>query len=483
MPISYKDLQRYSVTKSDIQNINADKVFPKKLSYLALVLSFIVIISQIFIISTNISDSEKMSSIEIPVLEMSAINIRLNGSIYHSFEMLVNSNQNQKVYLEKIQTYRHALLFNLNSFDSLIEKLGFTIKLAPSRIILSSLENEVLKLLEQNKIKEAQSILSSSKFQNLFSSFSEKSQDITEKLTIKREKSIKDKHSKLILMAIATEILFIFIVLLWAKIYAGYNTNVNTRKELENDLEEQRVMSFNTAKLVSLGEMSAGIAHEINNPLTIITGSATRLRAKLKKLEIDDPVVSKHITTINETIFRIANIVKSMRTISRDGTNDEFSKIQVSELYNDSLVLLSEKRRNANVVINISETDESYCIMGRATELSQVIINIIENGIDALESCEIDLRQILLSSELNGAKVVLKITDNGPGIPKNIIDKIFDPFFTTKDVGKGTGLGLSLSKKLVESQNGEIYIEQSKGQTSFLLVFDRILEDNLKKVG
>ena len=466
-----------------MQNINADKVFPKKLSYLALVLSFIVIISQIFIISKNISDAEKMSSIEIPVLEMSAINIRLNGSIYHSFEMLVNSNKNQKVYLEKIQTYRDALMFNLNSFDSFIEKLGFTIKLASSRIILSTLENEVLKLLEQNKIKEAQSILVSSEFQNLFFSFSEKSQDITEKLTIKREKSIKDKHSKLIIMVIATAILFVFIVLLWAKIYAGYNTNVNTRKELENDLEEQRVMSFNTAKLVSLGEMSAGIAHEINNPLTIITGSAIRLRAKLKKLEIDDPMVSKHIATINETIFRIASIVKSMRTISRDGTNDEFSKIQVSELYNDSLVLLSEKMRNADVVINISETDEPYCIMGRATELSQVIINIIGNGIDALENYEIDSRQILLSSELKGAKVVLKITDNGPGIPKNIIDKIFDPFYTTKDVGKGTGLGLSLSKKLVESHSGEIYIEQSKGKTSFVLVFDSVLENNLKKVG
>lgn len=460
---------------ADKSNLNSFQVFPKKLSYLALVLSFSIILSQLFIIAHNISDFEKISNTEIPLLEMSATNLRLNGNIYFNIEKLLNSEiYKRKSQIKYIETFHNAISTNLAQLELVIHDLGIETELLKNRQILIDKELEVIQLVKDNKLVQAKKTFYEKEYQNRFKVFSKSSKEIAEKLTINRQRSIDSKRKSLVGMGIIIALSFILITIMWVRIYIGYNKNIQSRIELEVDLEEQRTLSFHSAKLASLGEMAAGIAHEINNPLTIITGSASRLKSILKKQNIDNPDINKHVTKINETIFRIASIVKSMRSISRDGSNDKLTEVSINDLFEDSLVLLSEKIKDAEVKLIVEVSPEAAFIYGRASELSQVMINLIGNSVDALLENPKENRTIKLIAINDDSRTLIKVIDNGPGIPAGISDKVFDPFYTTKDVGKGTGLGLSLSKKLIESNNGSIILDQRNKQVAFVLAFEKI---------
>lgn len=465
--------------------IKAFQVFPKKTSYLALVLSFSIILSQFFIIFKNIKDFEKLSNIEIPLIEMSATNIRLNELIYHNIEKLLIINQKTDLtIINLIKTYQSGLEFNFKELNQIGKSVGIEDISINTRNELTKIEKKIIYNLQKNNFSEARKDFYSDNYQEAFFNFAESSKVIAEKLFLHREMELNRKKSSLMALGLAVTASFILVIGLWIRIYIGYNKNIQSRIELEMDLEEQRSLAFHSAKLASLGEMSAGIAHEINNPLTIITGSATRLRSILKKSNINNPEIIKYVDKINETIFRIASIVKSMRTISRDGADDNLIELNVRELFEDSLVLLSEKIKLSNTKIFINIAHEAQVILGRATEISQVMINLIGNSIDALEEIPEDDRLIELSALIVESDILIRISDSGPGIPLEIKDKVFDPFYTTKEVGKGTGLGLSLSRKLIELNHGKIYIEPSNKGVTFVIKFSRVntQQINSKKV-
>jgi len=460
--------------------IKTFQVFPKKTSYLALVLSFSIILSQFFIILKNISDFEKLSKTEIPLIEMSATNIRLNELIYHNVEKILIINQKtDKSIIELINTYQSALEFNFKELNEIGHTLGIENFTINSREGLDALEKKIIFHLKENDFDSAKKTFYSDSYQEEFFKFSESSKSIAEKLFLHREKALEKKKESLIGLGLVVTLCFVFVIGLWIRIYQGYNRNIQSRLELELDLEEQRSLAFHSAKLASLGEMSAGIAHEINNPLTIITGSATRLRSVLKKSNVSDPEIFKYVDKINETIFRIASIVKSMRTISRDGSDDKLIELSVKDLFEDSLVLLSDKIKLSNTKVTIDISSDADIIQGRATEISQVMINLIGNSIDALEEVDEEHREINLSTVLSLGRVLIRISDSGPGISTTIIDKVFDPFYTTKEVGKGTGLGLSLSKKLIESNHAKIYIEPSHQGVTFVISFEKVQTETL----
>ncbi len=241
-----------------------------------------------------------------------------------------------------------------------------------------------------------------------------------------------------------------------------------------SDLKNAQLQVIQASKLSALGKMATGVAHEINQPLSFINGLLFDIQEDLE----DDHPLDKELTikAINQAlkqVQRITDIIQHMRTFGKDDNASMFM-VSAHQLIQDSLLLISERLRMKNIELILDLADSSPVICGNATQLEQVIINMIQN---AIESFQGEKGQINLMVKLDDEKnnVIIQVQDNGPGIPAQVQNHIFDPFFTTKDVGKGTGLGLSTCHGIIEIHNGTIELKTEAGiGTSFLIHLPRI---------
>lgn len=231
------------------------------------------------------------------------------------------------------------------------------------------------------------------------------------------------------------------------------------------ELDSERFKNFQASRLASLGEMAGAIAHEINNPLTIIYGYSKNLQRSL--LNLEQPELADKSRKILETSERIAKIVKGLRSFSRDGSNDPLQVYSTDKFIEDlSFLCFSRaKEKNINLQFDYNPNDKLYI---NITQLGQVLINLINNSIDAIEL--LDEKWINVKIETVDSKTRISVTDSGCGINEEIITKIMDPFFTTKDFGKGTGLGLSVSQRIVSQHEGEFYYNGQSKHTQFVIV-------------
>lgn len=252
---------------------------------------------------------------------------------------------------------------------------------------------------------------------------------------------------------------------------------VNEKKEIVNyvairfeitEMKQAQKLLEEASRLASLGEMASGIAHEINNPLTIILG---RLTIAQKKIERSDPpeVVIKELQTIEKTVFRISNIINGLKKLSRESSSDPIETFDVVQLINESKELFGQKLSTYEIKFNFDSVEPIY-INAKPLQLSQVILNLINNSVDALE--QIPEKWIKIELQKTESRCLIHIIDSGTGIPAEIAAKIMNPFFTTKDPGKGTGLGLSLSKKMIEDSKGRFFYDSSKKNTTFSIEFE-----------
>lgn len=243
-------------------------------------------------------------------------------------------------------------------------------------------------------------------------------------------------------------------------------------------INEQKASLFNTSKLSALGEMSAGIAHEINNPLMIIFMQGELIKRRLKQAKFTKENFESAIDKIIETSERIAKIVKSMRSLSRQNENDQLVPVQVGAIYQDikqiSLGGLSELEIDLQFVGN-SETS----IHARPGEFAQVLLNLINNSRDAILKLEKKWIKVEVKETDNSA-VEISVTDSGSGIPVESRAKIMEPFYTTKEVGKGTGLGLSLVRTIVKNHNGEFALDTSSPHTRFIITLPKVADESQK---
>ena len=234
-------------------------------------------------------------------------------------------------------------------------------------------------------------------------------------------------------------------------------------KELYETVERQRLESEKSAKMAALGEMAGGIAHEINNPLAIITGYIQRLKTSL---QAPDTKTSEYIATIEKTALRITKIVKGLRQFSRSADDDPTARTQVKEIVDDTLVLCSERLKYELKFIYAGCAGDLY-LDCRGTEISQVLMNLLTNAADAAMTTE--EKWVKLEVTKVNAYVLIEVTDSGKGIPMSVQDKMLQPFFTTKAVGRGTGLGLSISKGIIEKHGGALSYSDSGGNTKFTM--------------
>ncbi len=222
-----------------------------------------------------------------------------------------------------------------------------------------------------------------------------------------------------------------------------------------------------TQKLANLGEMFAGIIHDINNPLFMIEANAKRV----KKL-IDNEDALDLLSKIEMSSQKISKIVKGIKVyISQEAVGDPSVHENLGSIIDDAITICENQLKDQRVAVVIDPKVYGVKILCHFTQIFQVFVNLISNSIDAISPLSEKLIEIMC--EVEADHVIVRFSDSGPGIPKDIQDKIFAAFFTTKERGVGSGLGLSLCRKILESHGGELSIDNTAPTTTFILKFKR----------
>lgn len=252
--------------------------------------------------------------------------------------------------------------------------------------------------------------------------------------------------------------------------------------EVEERLRTEQVASAEAKKIAMVGILAQGMAHEVNNPLTIIKGQVWHLQEILKQEEsrVDDFIkIDRHkfqsrIVSIEKAISRIINIIASLKKLGAAGDSSETKIIAVQDLFEDVKNLMTSVCAQHQVTLSVDPgSAPNVFIKVRESSMVQVLVNLINNSLEAVESLPDSEKWIRLTAETHvrgdGGGTYLKVTDCGSGIPSEIAEKVFLPFFTTKSVGKGTGLGLSVVHQLVADQGGQIYVNPEASNTEFVI--------------
>ena len=260
---------------------------------------------------------------------------------------------------------------------------------------------------------------------------------------------------------------------------AGIFNDLREKLAVDQQLKEAHAQLIQSEKLASLGRLAAGVAHEINNPLTSILLYASLMREKLEK----EHPLEQNIRYIIEDTERCKEIVKNLLAYSRQ-SNPARQHFRIDEVVSESLRLIRDQKLFLHIKVVEDISVEPVLVHADKNQLCQVMINLIINAVDAMEGKgTLTLRSFADREE---RKAVLEVSDTGGGIPEENLSKIFDPFFSTKEVGKGTGLGLSMAYGILEENHGRILVRDtgSSGTTfalelplvpmSDLILFDSI---------
>ncbi len=215
-------------------------------------------------------------------------------------------------------------------------------------------------------------------------------------------------------------------------------------------------------KLASLGETIAGIAHEINNPMTSILS-----HAQLLTLHRGGPADEASIGVIVQEAKRTADLVKNLLAFSRKESKQR-EVVNAYELIRQAVNLKRYQFRVNNIQLVVEPTNELLPVSVTASQMQQVLLNLLNNAEQAItKNGRPGIIQVTASRK--GERVIITVSDNGTGIPAHVLPNIFDPFFTTKKLGEGTGLGLSIAHTLIENHGGSIYARSSPGNTVFTI--------------
>jgi PAS domain S-box-containing protein len=243
----------------------------------------------------------------------------------------------------------------------------------------------------------------------------------------------------------------------------GVFTDMREVLQMRKDLEEAHLQLVESERIASIGKMAAGVAHEINNPLSGILIYAELLREGLKK----DPEHTKDIQEIIDQTLRCKNIVSELLEFSRQSVG-KISSFSLEELLTKTLNLLVNQAFFQDISVTKDVARDLPPIGGDMGQLQQVFTNLFINAADAMDGKgALDIKA-QFDSDRN--QFVIRVSDTGPGIPAALREKIFDIFFTTKPAGKGTGLGLTITKNIIKLHGGDVKIEcPPEGGTTFII--------------
>ncbi len=242
--------------------------------------------------------------------------------------------------------------------------------------------------------------------------------------------------------------------------------------------KRMREQQLHSEKLASVGSLVGGIAHELNNPLTAVIGYAQLLTSSRK----EDPDLAKKFKMIDDSAQRCKRIIDNLLKFARQ-TKTALIKTHVNDIVDKSIELVNYDLQKKNISVVTEQEENLPVITADPYQVQQVLINLMQNARDAMLSV-CNEGEIQISTFVRNQHVVIRLADNGPGIPSDIAKRIFDPFFTTKEVGKGTGLGLSVSYGIIIDHNGDLkLIETEGGGAVFEIVFPIPITSQLNQPG
>lgn len=442
-------------------------LFPKRISIAATVLTFMFLVINSMLFYRLSSQFEEVYNTHFPILEMNAINVRFGESLSSFTNQLIYEYDND-LYIEynmqkssldfNIQTYKLALKDSIHA-DSLPNDF--------SRRELNDLEEEIILLSKRGEKDKASKLFNSERYRKLDNQYKEVTQQIAEKLSIERDKVLKQKIEFFRLGVMFSLTFFIVLTILWSRVIILYRKNTLQKIKTEQELSEERIKSSHNAKMASLGEMAAGLAHEVNNPLAIISGYAEAMIMFARKEKPNVKRMEEISIKMLTTTYRISQIIKGLKSFSRDSSDDKFTPIPIIDILEETLVFCKEKFKSHGVTLQIAEKDKNLFIEARPVEISQVLLNLLNNSFDAITELDEKHQWIEIIIERIDNNMKLSVIDGGSGIDSEIAEKILEPFFTTKGVNKGTGLGLSISKNIINKHGGSFEIDLKHHHTKF----------------
>lgn len=233
---------------------------------------------------------------------------------------------------------------------------------------------------------------------------------------------------------------------------------------------------IHSSKMAALGEMAAGMAHEINNPLAIIVSRVTVLEKMIRDKTIVPEKSVEQLIKIRETSNRIARIIHTLQALARDSQSDPIDVVPLNGIISDTVELCNERFEHRHIDLQVLPFD-SVTVRARPGQIVQVLLNLLNNSFDAVElQREKWVRVEVEVTEKE--KIKISIIDSGPQMANSVAEKLMQPFFTTKETGKGAGLGLTISKQNAESNGGSLSFDRTYPNTRFVLELNASAEES-----
>src|SRR6266487_928869 len=229
----------------------------------------------------------------------------------------------------------------------------------------------------------------------------------------------------------------------------------------EHELREKQEQLVQAGKLATLGELTTGVAHELNNPLNNIGLYLGNVIDQVELGQVDQERIVRDLQSAQEQVRKASEIISHLRTFGRDATVS-VEPVDVNEVIERSLSFMYEQLRLQQIEVRLDLRAVPAIVSGNSIQIEQVFINLLTNARDALE--ESKRKCVEVNSVRDGELIRVTFRDTGPGIPEGLEQRIFDPFFTTKEVGAGTGLGLSITYGIVRDHGGNIFVESASGK-------------------
>lgn len=349
-----------------------------------------------------------------------------------------------------------------------------TISVAESNRKMIDFEERAIALAKSGIQNDAYQILQSEQYRGFKSEYSAGAKGLADFIESEIKARIHESSKKstwrtvvvtLIMLAlVAVWAWFLSIFSVWKRQIEGLNKELDKRvDERTKELDEERQLRLMNAKLAAVGELAANIAHEVNNPLQIIS-----LRAQ-QVLDIADETANNNLTKLGDSLVkttrRLAKITNGLRSLSRDGTAESVTVVEIEKFLMDIIEVFEPRFISQGILFEKANGAGKKGVHLRPTQISQVLMNLINNAIDAVAHAK--TKKIILGAELVEGGVEFFVHDSGSGVVPEHESKIMQPFFTTKPFGEGTGLGLSISKELVTNHRGRINYARKDNMTEF----------------
>jgi signal transduction histidine kinase len=269
-------------------------------------------------------------------------------------------------------------------------------------------------------------------------------------------------HADIIAVAFALEMLLMSM---------GLAHRVYIIRQRQHKMEAEQAILVRESKMQALAAMSSGVAHEVNNPLMIISGYADVIRRVLAHPNLDAKRLHEATQKIDHCVERIAFIVNALRSFSQDGEHLAPERFSLVDAVEKTLSLCAQRIKDQGIQLELNIDSGEFWVLGSRSQCMEVILMLLDNAVDALSEAPDKKIVVQLKPQAHGATptVRLIIQDSGPGLPGKLQNQLFQPFFTTKGVGEGVGLSLSRSHGIIQSMRGELAFERRDATTRFII--------------